>query len=126
MSQTMKEIKDEMYKDSIMEEFDRVVADLYKIEPRSIKPSGVKYIQNDRQNDYGDAKKSFNNIAAMWSAYLSRRFNHDIFVDGTDVATLMTLMKASRFAYQRKEDTALDMAAYADFALKFTEKKNED
>lgn len=87
--------------------------------------SEVNEIQSDRQNDYGDAGQSFDNIAEMWTAYIKRKFGFDIFIpdeklDRSDVAVMMTLFKASRFAYSRKEDTVLDMASYADFALQFT------
>lgn len=86
----------------------------------------VKSIQSDRKNDYGDAGAGFDNIAEMWTAYIKRKFGFDIFkpdekLDRTDVAVMMMLMKASRFAFQRKRDSVLDMASYADFALEFTE-----
>lgn len=86
----------------------------------------IDMIQADRQNDYGDAGASFDNIAEFWTAYIKRKFGFDIFkpdekLDRTDVAVMMMLLKASRFAFQRKHDSVLDMASYADFALKFTE-----
>lgn len=84
----------------------------------------IDMIQEDRQNDYGDAEESFGNIAAMWRAYLSRKLGQGVSIDKTDVAVMMALMKVSRFAYQRKHDSVLDMASYADFALKFTENEN--
>lgn len=82
----------------------------------------IKNIQSERENDYGDAGQSFDNIAEFWNAYISRRFNHkqiEFKLDRVDVANMLELMKMSRFAYQRKYDSALDKAAYADFALQF-------
>ena len=79
----------------------------------------IKAIQDDRENDYGDAGESFDNIAEFWNAYLSRRFGEVSVIDRVDVANMLELMKMSRLAYSRKYDSALDKAAYADFALKF-------
>lgn len=82
----------------------------------------IKNIQEDRQNDYGDAKVSHDSIANFWNEYISRRFGVSILTikfDATDVAVMLSLMKVSRLAYKRKEDSFIDFAAYADFALKF-------
>lgn len=91
----------------------------------SIKPNGVEYIQNEIQNDYGDAKVSHENIAKLWTAYLERKSFSSPFdsLDATDVAVMMSLMKISRLAYKRKEDSFIDLAAYADFAMNFEEKR---
>jgi len=106
----------------------------------SIKPHGVEYgqkahdtaynkvmdsiglIQQDRENDYGDAKVSHQSIAVFWNEYLNRKVgNSDLSLDDTDVAVMLSLMKVSRLAYKRKHDSFLDFASYADFALKFQE-----
>ena len=91
----------------------------------SIKHHGVKSIQNERQNDYGDAKVSHDNIAKLWTIYLERKSFSSPFdsLDATDVAVMMSLMKISRLAYKRKEDSFIDLAAYADFAMKFEENR---
>lgn len=80
----------------------------------------IKAIQEDRENDYGDAGESFDNIADFWNVYLSRKMGIQVFdLDRVDVANMLELMKMSRLAYSRKHDSALDKAAYADFALQF-------
>lgn len=113
----MRELKEE-WEDSHKE------AD-YKLEPMSIKPHSVEYIQNERQDDYGDAKVSHDNIAKLWTAYLERKYFSSPFdsLDAIDVAIMMSLMKISRLAYKRKEDSFLDFASYADFAMKFEENR---
>lgn len=89
----------------------------------SIKPSGIESIQNEREDDYGDAKTSHTSIAVFWNEYLRRKgdFEVEILLDATDVAVMLSLMKVSRLAYKRKPDSLLDFASYADFALKFEE-----
>ena len=88
---------------------------------------GVESIQNERENDYGDALVSHASIANFWNEYLSRRFGVDILgveIDSTDVAVMLSLMKVSRLAYKRKHDSFLDFASYADFALQFEDGKS--
>jgi len=86
--------------------------------------SMVEEIQDDRQNDYGDAEESHDNIAKFWNAYLERKKFSAVFdgLDATDVAVMLSLMKISRLAYKRKHDSFVDFAAYADFALQFETK----
>jgi len=119
MSQTQKEMKREFLDCAIEDDplFETIISKK-RIEDK------VQDIQANRQNDYGDAGVSHDNIASMWTAYIQRKFGFDIFkpeekLDRVDVAVMMMLMKASRLAYQRKEDTVIDMAAYADFAMSF-------
>lgn len=87
----------------------------------SIKPHGVEWIQNEREDDYGDAKGSHTSIANFWNEYLERKMSRGVFdgLDATDVAVMLSLMKVSRLAYKRKEDSFVDFASYADFALQF-------
>ena len=65
-----------------------------------------RLICEDRAKQYGDAKDNFKRIAMMWTAYLGYE------VDEADVAVMMTLMKCSRIAHQRKDDSYVDGAAY--------------
>lgn len=82
----------------------------------------VDLIQKDREKDYGDALVSHQSIANFWNEYLERKMSCGVFdgLDAIDVAVMLSLMKVSRLAYQRKEDSFIDFAAYADFALQFT------
>jgi len=80
----------------------------------------VESIQEDRQNDYGDAKVSHQSIANFWNEYINRKVgNSDLSLDATDAAVMLSLMKVSRLAYKRKEDSFVDFASYADFASQF-------
>jgi hypothetical protein len=116
MSETLKNMKEQFELDLRNGNFDNV---------QSINPSGidlVESIQIDRQNDYGDAKESHENIAKLWNAYLERKKFSAPFdnIDAVDVAVMMSLMKISRLAYKRKHDSFVDFAAYADFTLQFS------
>lgn len=84
----------------------------------------IEKIQEERQEDYGDAKESFDSIASYWSNYLSRSNKMHVKIDATDVAFMMTLFKVSRNSYKRKLDNAIDCASYADFGLQLMKKKN--
>lgn len=93
----------------------------FSIKPNGIELNKVDSIQQDRQNDYGDALVSHTSIANFWNEYLERKMSCGVFdgLDATDVAVMLSLMKVSRLAYKRKEDSFVDFVAYADFALKF-------
>jgi hypothetical protein len=76
-----------------------------------------KIIHGERAQTYGDAKDSFNQIADLWTAYLSRcEANQDstpIILTGMDVANMMILMKVSRAAGGYHEDSYVDIIGYA-------------
>lgn len=114
MSETLKNMRKEF-------EDDYLDCDPRDLDAISIKPHGVEHIQNERENDYGDALVSHTSIANFWNQYLRRKgdFEVEIELDATDVAVMLSLMKVSRLAYKRKEDSFLDFASYADFALQF-------
>jgi hypothetical protein len=63
-------------------------------------------INGDRAKEYGDAHDNFSRIATMWSAYLGQD------VDAADVAVMMNLLKCSRLAHQRKDDSFVDACGY--------------
>lgn len=64
-------------------------------------------IDGDREEDYGEASKSFGRIAALWAAY----WGHE--VTRQDVAALMALMKLSRIAGDpTKRDSWIDGIGY--------------
>lgn len=61
-----------------------------------------------REQDYGSPERSFECIAAMWSAYL----NHVI--EPKDVAAMMALLKIARISTGHgKTDNWVDLAGYA-------------
>ena len=68
-------------------------------------------IAGQRQEEYGDARQSFERIAALWSADTGAR------ITGSDVASMMVLLKVSRTRTSpEKLDSWLDMAGYAALA----------
>lgn len=66
-----------------------------------------KLVGGDRQQDYGDTRKSFTRIAKLWSAYKHIKFTPQ------DVGLMMILLKVSRGAEGAKRDTIVDIAGYA-------------
>lgn len=73
-------------------------------------------ISKDRAAVYGDAKESFEAIAAMWTAYLKNHAPGDDLhpLNGADVAAMMVLMKVCRLRYaQQHADSWVDVAGYA-------------
>lgn len=67
-------------------------------------------INLERQWEYGEPKKNFDRVAALWSAYLDRE------ITGHDVACLMALLKLARQANRHKADNLLDAAGYIGLA----------
>ena len=67
-------------------------------------------IDGDRQESYGSPTESFQRIAKLWTPIL----RHKGKITPKDVALCMVLLKVSRATTDdSKEDTWVDMAAYA-------------
>lgn len=67
----------------------------------------------DRQRTHGDKRVNHENIAALWSAYLTRRLGIVVELNGTDAALLMVQMKVARtLAGVFNEDDFVDMVGY--------------
>jgi hypothetical protein len=78
-----------------------------------------KIVNADRRDDYGDARDSFETIAALWTVYLSARgvLKGGGYIKPSDVAMLMDLLKTSRFATGGyKADTFVDKVGYSALA----------
>lgn len=79
--------------------------------PSSVEPDILEearaLIQGDRAASYGDAKASFERIAAFWTAYKG------IEITAKDVAAMMILLKVSRGVTSAKRDNWVDMIGYA-------------
>ena len=78
----------------------------------------------DRQEDYGKPYENHRRIAVLWSSYLGTE------VSPMQVAICMALVKIARlqqnFEYS-KDDTFVDLAAYASIAAELAEvKRNQD
>lgn len=68
-----------------------------------------------REEDYGGPEKSFEKIAALWSAYLDYKFTP------LDVGMMLALLKVGRIAGGRvKDDSFVDLAGYAACAAEIT------
>lgn len=66
-----------------------------------------EYVTKDRAADHGNMEDNFNTIAAYWSVHLG------VTVDATDVAVMMTLLKAARIKSNPKHpDNWVDACGY--------------
>ncbi len=66
----------------------------------------------DRQGSYDAPEDNFKRIADFWNTYLTNKPKHDK-IDSSDVAIMMILMKVARITFSYKEDSAIDIAGYA-------------
>ena len=83
-----------------------------------------RLMSGDRQEDYGSPYENHRRIAVLWSAYLGTD------VSPMQVAICMALVKIARlqenFEYS-KDDTFVDLTAYASIAAELAEvKRNQD
>lgn len=83
-----------------------------------------KLMYGDRQEDYGTPYENHRRIAVLWSSYLGTE------ISPMQVAICMALVKIARlqqnFEYS-KDDTFIDLAAYASIAAELAEvKRNQD
>lgn len=71
-------------------------------------------VYGDRERTYGHPTKNLDTIARMWAAYLENRFGIDwLNLEHRDVAVMMTLLKAARFANDpTHRDNVVDAIGY--------------
>lgn len=75
---------------------------------KEILETAAHIVSGQRETDYGTPEDSFQNIAALWSAYLSTN------ISSIDVAVMMILLKVARmYGGAGTEDTWVDIAGYA-------------
>lgn len=74
---------------------------------------------NDRIEDYGNPKESFEKIANYWSVFLNKKLT------SKDVAVMMILFKVAREQHKHKEDNILDICGYSLLTNFIEETKNE-
>ena len=79
------------------------------------------YICKDREQQHGDPRHNFEDIADMWSIYLTRKNNNDvddyIEITADDVCKMMVLFKIARsMSNYANEDNYIDMIGYAALA----------
>jgi len=84
-------------------------------EEESICEEAFRIQGRDRQQDYGDPTKNFDDIANLWNAYFQISDDKEAFycIEARDVAHMMILMKIARNCHKPKRDNAVDMAGYA-------------
>lgn len=67
-----------------------------------------RFVNGDRNAQYGDPRQDFQRTADMWSAYIG------VPILAHDVAALMCLLKVSRIRWSpEKFDSWVDLAGYA-------------
>lgn len=84
---------------------------------RLILDKAKQCVCGDRDEQYGDPKKSFALIAELWQVYLG------VTIKPKDAAIMMTLFKIARTKYKHKLDNYIDMAGYAAIAGELADKK---
>jgi hypothetical protein len=67
----------------------------------------------DRTRFYGHPRANHANTAAMWTAYLERKFGFTGTLIARDVCAMMILLKISRDANKPNRDNLVDIAGYA-------------
>ena len=78
-----------------------------------------KYVNGDREQQYGTPENNFSIIAEFWNTYLNNKPIGEtglieIKIDAHDVAAMMCLLKIARITSgQKKSDNYIDLAGYA-------------
>lgn len=74
---------------------------------KSILQEAEDIVNGDRQQDYGDMQKSFDNIAKMWSVIAGAE------ISARQVGLMMIALKLVRDNNKPKRDNVVDVAGYA-------------
>lgn len=69
-------------------------------------------IYGDREQEYGHPIESLGNIAMMWSAYLTAKFDAEFIIGEADVCQFMVLLKMCRGFNGASRDSIIDQAGY--------------
>lgn len=85
--------------------------------PESVLAEAERIINGDRLDDYGDARESFDKIAALWSPVLG------IEVSSEQVALCMIQLKVARFVNGQQRDSVVDICGYAGLLEQLVELK---
>ena len=88
-------------------------------EPKRAIDAAKDIIYGDREKTYGNPARNLQCIAEMWNAYIgtkldkAERSEDSWFLNAKDVAVMMTLVKASRFANDPNHpDNVIDGIGY--------------
>lgn len=82
----------------------------------SICEEATRLVDGPRRGEYGPAKDSFNNIAAVWSAILHKKLKEPL--TAHEVAILMAGFKLVRESNKEKRDNRVDAVGYLILAQK--------
>ena len=74
-----------------------------------------RLINGERRQDYGDVRKSFDDVATGWSLIIGAP------VTATQVALCMTWLKTMREVNAHKRDNLVDLAGYVGLASQLVE-----
>lgn len=77
----------------------------------------LELVSGDRADQNGDKVINHDNIARLWSGYLTNKFRANIILNTADVALLMVLLKVARTQHGRfNEDDYTDICGYGGIA----------
>lgn len=82
-------------------------------EPESICEEAYRIQGGDRQQEYGDPTRNFEDIANLWREYVIAAGGWKVEFTARDVAHMMILMKVARNCHKPKRDNWTDIAGYA-------------
>lgn len=82
------------------------------MERQSILKRAIEAVSN--RGEYGPPEQNFERIASLWRAFLSNKWEREVYLDAVDVALMMALLKIARLqATPDHVDSAVDLAGYA-------------
>ncbi len=86
----------------------------------SILDEAKEAVYGPRQAAYGDPRLNHGCTAAMFSAYVSRKYGIKLDFDRRDIPIFNMLQKISRDAHRPQRDNMRDVAGYAENAERCT------
>ena len=79
---------------------------------KSILDDAKEITGNDRMTLYGQPRHNFADVARLWSAYLTNKFEINLNLEPKDIALMMCLFKVCRELAGHKRDNLVDAAGY--------------
>lgn len=84
---------------------------------KQILENAISHTVGDRDVQYGSPEHNLNNVAMLWSAYISAKTGEPVLLSAQDVAWLNVLQKCGRtMTGEVSVDTYEDAAAYSAIA----------